>query len=97
MNHIKLIKNTDTISNHGLTDLFNHKAQHLADNLAYLDRVGIDATIIFEGKASTNGLVTTLTVECADENFKHVIEECIKPFIYTHLVMKARKGRIVLK
>lgn len=80
MKHIKLFENPEEIKEEPFLSLYLSKVYPLVKTLGFLDRVGIEATVVYHGEVIGDKLKTYVEVHCADSDFKRVIEEATQKF-----------------
>ncbi|RYD59085.1 MAG: hypothetical protein EOP56_02325 [Sphingobacteriales bacterium] len=80
MKHIKLLENPEEIKQEPFLGMYLTKVYPLIKTLGFLDRVGIEANVIYHGEIMGDSLKTQVEVHCADADFKKVIEEATQKF-----------------
>jgi|GEM_PF-5914663 hypothetical protein len=80
---MKVVDNADQITSKIIRELFLSKVSYLEKSLYFFDNIcSTEVTVYVKGEVVENRLMTSVTIDCADENYKRMIEEDVIQYIY---------------
>ncbi|RYD55343.1 MAG: hypothetical protein EOP56_16580 [Sphingobacteriales bacterium] len=80
LEYINVISDGSRVTTPELQQYFLTQLSALEHTLKHLEKVGIDATVIFSGTEVENQLHSYVTVDCTDLYFKKVLMTVVKRF-----------------
>jgi hypothetical protein len=74
MQYIEVIEVSDAITSRGVRSIYDQKLMSLKKALRHFENVETKATVTYTGIEEKLALKATVTIECADESLKKILE-----------------------